>query len=157
MTGRGALGLRAWTRGGGVLVRADGGPVDCLPTSGGLWGGGRAMTCGPHVTWSCRATQPWVQSSLASGYQLPAALRGGLASGPGRADQVRAPGPLRHGPASRSLRIRRRSGDGLRRGVSMLDQVQGAFPSDSPASPSPWLNQRKGTLCFDRAAGGESL
>lgn len=59
----------------GVLVRADGGPVDCLPTSGGLWGGGRAMTCGPHVTWSCRATQPWVQSSLASGYQLPVALR----------------------------------------------------------------------------------
>lgn len=83
--------------------------------------------------------------------------RGGLASGPGRADQVRAPGPLRHGPASRSLRIRRRIRDGLRRGVSMLDQVQGAFPSDSPASPSPCLNLRKGTLCFDRAAGGESL
>ncbi|KAJ8795460.1 hypothetical protein J1605_002834 [Eschrichtius robustus] len=34
-----------------------------------------AVTRSPHVTASCRATQPLVQSSLVSGYQLPAALR----------------------------------------------------------------------------------
>ena len=34
-----------------------------------------AVTRNPHVTASCRATQPLVQSSFLSGYQLPAALR----------------------------------------------------------------------------------
>uniref|UniRef100_A0A096MLW9 Uncharacterized protein n=1 Tax=Papio anubis TaxID=9555 RepID=A0A096MLW9_PAPAN len=38
------------------------------------WGASSVVTRGPHVTQSCRATQPSVQSSLASGYQLPAAL-----------------------------------------------------------------------------------
>lgn len=36
----------------------------------------------PHVTKSCRATQPAVQSSHPSGYQLPAALRRQAGIGP---------------------------------------------------------------------------
>ncbi|XP_017899778.1 PREDICTED: protein BEX3 isoform X1 [Capra hircus] len=52
-------------------------------------GASSAVTWGAHVTASCRATQPSVQSSLPSGYQLPAPLRtGGLASGPRQAEQV---------------------------------------------------------------------
>ncbi|XP_045394826.1 protein BEX3 isoform X2 [Lemur catta] len=39
------------------------------------WGASSVVTRGPHVTRSCRATQPSVQSSFASGDQLPAALR----------------------------------------------------------------------------------
>ncbi|XP_078220419.1 uncharacterized protein LOC144581251 [Callithrix jacchus] len=84
MSDKGVLtGARRTDRRRGMSVRAEWGrgvPSDWPPALEGWWVvvGRRessVVTRGPHVTRSCRKTQPSVQSSLASGYQLPAALR----------------------------------------------------------------------------------
>uniref|UniRef100_A0A3Q2II13 Brain expressed X-linked 3 n=3 Tax=Equus TaxID=9789 RepID=A0A3Q2II13_HORSE len=78
VTGRCALGPHALTgrgRGLSVLVRVQEAGARSCSTGRRSWGASSAVTRGPHVTGSCRATQPSEQSSLPSGYQLPAALR----------------------------------------------------------------------------------
>ena len=110
-----------------------------------------AVTRGPHVTASCRATQPSVQSSLQSGYQLPASLHtAGWHRAPRQVEQVRA--PRTEARAAADCQPQSWPGDGGESGLK--------FPEPSLDSPKPCsscLSLCWGTLGFDRADGGGSV